>query len=433
MGTTLINAMTALSKYLGDYFKSTTTGAGTTTTLVDTALMAKQNDWVTQDCWVLLEEEPAGAANLYDERFVQSLDNTSGTLTTLAFDAAPGTGIDYSVHRLFSPSEKKRALVDVVKACFPNIYESIWDESLVSGNWLLDGSFDIWTDSATLTYWTATTITVAKTTTPLYLRGSSYSAKLSGATGTLVQSITNFSDLQWLRGKTVTFTCQGWCDTASALRLSISDGVTTTYSSYHAGNSKWTNDNPRIDSFYCQQQIDKNATNVTFTVYLDNAAATAYVDDARAVGPERGRLYIGHLGLAQNYPSVVEISDAYTSQKEPAQGVQGWKVDPAGFVYIPTDYHNDRTLRIIGKGYLDFLLLGVASTDWTAEVNIEEPQLDILVSMAAIELCRTKILPVDDSAATAAWRAALKDFKDDLVERIQKFSMPVMPIHTNRS
>jgi len=49
MSTTLLAAEQALSKEIGDYWSSTTTGAGSSTTLVDSALMAKANDWITDE------------------------------------------------------------------------------------------------------------------------------------------------------------------------------------------------------------------------------------------------------------------------------------------------------------------------------------------------------------------------------------------------
>ena len=166
MSTTLLAAMQELSKQLNDSWQSTTTGAGSATTLVDSALLAKANDWITDDTWSFLTEEPASSAAIYDERKVSSLDNSSGTLTTLTFAAAPGTGIDYEVHRLFSPSEKRRALVAAARRIYPDVYNEIWNEELVSGNWLNDGSFERWTTSTNLTAWTETTLTPTPTPTP---------------------------------------------------------------------------------------------------------------------------------------------------------------------------------------------------------------------------------------------------------------------------
>src|SRR3990167_10269023 len=142
MTTTLLAAEQALSKELVDYWSSTTTGAGSTTTLVDTALISRANDWIADETWAFLIEEPTGDAAIYDERKVSSLDNSTGTLTNLAFAGTPGSGIDYEIHRLFSPSDKRRALVAAARRIYPNCFNEIWNEELVSGNWLSDGSFE---------------------------------------------------------------------------------------------------------------------------------------------------------------------------------------------------------------------------------------------------------------------------------------------------
>ena len=100
MTTALSAAYQELAAQMGDRWNGTTSGAGSSTTMVDAALMAKANDWIGDDAYVFLTEEPAGAAAIYDERKISSLSNTAGTLTTLAFAAAPGTGIDYEINRM---------------------------------------------------------------------------------------------------------------------------------------------------------------------------------------------------------------------------------------------------------------------------------------------------------------------------------------------
>ncbi len=130
MSSTMLTCLIALSKDMGNYYAGTTTGAGSATTLVDATLMGKANDWITDNTFVILTAEPAGNANIYDERKVSSLDNTTGTLTTLTFAAAPGTGITYILNRLFSPSEQNQALVQAAKSAYPFLHKPILDATL---------------------------------------------------------------------------------------------------------------------------------------------------------------------------------------------------------------------------------------------------------------------------------------------------------------
>lgn len=431
MTTTLLAAEQALSKELGDYWSSTTTGAGTSTTLVDTELKAKANDWITDEAYSFLVEEPAGSAAIYDERKISSLDNTTGTLTTLAFAAAPGTGIDYEVHRLFSPSEKRRALVASARNIYPALFNEIWDESLVCGNWLKNGSVEKWTLTTTPDDWTVTTVTAAESTTSPYYKHGAGSCKLSGSSGTLAQAVTNFDDLKFLAGKTVTFTAQGWCDTADSLRLSINDGTTQTYSSYITDLSAWTQNNPRNDSFYVQQTIDDNPTQITFTVHYTTGGTAAYVDDLRAISDYRSRLYIGHLGLAQNRPHGVFIEPSYYSNEESWTRISDYKLDSDGYLYVPTTYQSDRRLRIRGIGYLDFLASGASSTAWTATIDINEPQLKILTAEAILYLYTQMSLPNYESGTREEYQKMLGFWKQEVADRKAKFGMksPAAAVH----
>jgi hypothetical protein len=130
MSTTMMNAYIAVAKDMGDLYQGTTTGAGTATTLVDAALMGKTNDWVADNVFAILTSEPAGAASIYDERKVSSLDVTTGTLTTLTFAAAPGTGITYNLSRWFTPTKYNEALSFATKTVFPWLHKPILDVSL---------------------------------------------------------------------------------------------------------------------------------------------------------------------------------------------------------------------------------------------------------------------------------------------------------------
>lgn len=398
MTTTLSVNRIELSKQLGDFWASSTTSDGSTTpfiTLKDSALEAKQDAWIGKDMWVMLTEEPTGGVtSLYEERLISSL--SSGTLTFKAFGERIVSGIDYEIHRLFTASDKRIALIAAARMAYPSIHEKIWDESMVSGNWLKDGSFEIWTSSSALTHWTTTTSTIAKTTTNGLFKHGLTSCKIGTAAGTIKQSISNWDDLKRLAGETVTFSMQAHCDTASCLRLSITDGVNTqTYSNYHAGDSAYTQDDPRADNMYAQMFIDWNATEVTFTIHHEVAAATSYVDDARVIGPYQPRLFIAQLGLAQEMPIQVEIENYNYSTDEPWSQVFNSRVDTEqGYLYLPSSVRRDRRLRIKGIGYLDFVdSSGVSGTAWANTININSPQTDILVAQAAVYLYTIMSMP----------------------------------------
>ncbi|KKN22972.1 hypothetical protein LCGC14_0909750 [marine sediment metagenome] len=429
MTTALSVARVELSKQLNDFWASTSTGAGSTTTIVDALLKAKQNAWIGKDMYDLITE--SGHASVDEERQISSLAGSTGILTVLAHDNTTGTGMDYEVHRLFTASDKRRALVAAARMAWPHIHEKIWDESMVSGNWLKDGSFEIWTSSSALTYWTTTTSTIAKTTSATNFKHGATSCKIDTAAGTIKQSISNWDDLKRLAGQTVTFSMQAKCDTASCLRLSITDGVgTQTYSSYHTGDSAWTQDDPRNDSMYAQMFIDWNPTEITFTIHHEVAAGTSYVDDARVIGPYQPRLFIETLGLSQEKPIQVEIEPYNYSTDEPWAIVFNSRLDTElGYIYLPSSVQRDRRLRIKGIGYLDFLdSSGDSGTDWADTININSPQTDILIAQAIVYLYTQMSLPNFSRSTKRDFQEMLVFWEGELRRRIGKHGMEVQSI-----
>ncbi|KKL48674.1 hypothetical protein LCGC14_2323160 [marine sediment metagenome] len=109
MTTALSAARQELSRQLNDDWRSTTTSAGATTnkTLVDTALIEKQNAWIGKDMYDLITSA-TDATVVDDERQIASLSNTNGTLAlTRAHTARIATSVGYEIHRLFTASDRE--------------------------------------------------------------------------------------------------------------------------------------------------------------------------------------------------------------------------------------------------------------------------------------------------------------------------------------
>ena len=104
-------------------------------------------------------------------------------------------------------------------------------------------------------------------------------------------------------------------------------------------------------------------------------------------------------------------------------GSRDYVVDGDGYLYIPTDYATNRRLRIRGTGYLDFLASGVSSTDWTATIAIDSPQLDILVAEAALYLYTTMALPNAESGEREAYQEMMAFWEKQSTTVKSKFRM----------
>jgi hypothetical protein len=421
MSTTLLNTEVALSKDIGDYWRSTTTGAGSTTTVVDTALCAKANDWITDESYLYVEDMTGDTYN-EAERKISSLDNTTGTLTVLAIGGALSTSAIYRVHRLFNASDKRIALIHGARNGFNSIHAKVRNEAKRAGSWLIDGGAEIWASTSALTNYTASGPTLTQTsTTRLFVNGS-YSCKLSGTAGYLGQSIANNDDLKLLRGQHVKFVSRLHSNTASSLRLAIYDGTTLTYSDYHPGNSAWDTED---DTFYVEADISPTATDVAFRWYHDNAAALDYWDDAYVVGPFYPKVYIHDLNLALDYPRKVSYFPYDFSEPLP---ITDYDID-TDYIYLKDNYAPYR-LRIEGTGYLDFLASGVSSTAWTSTIELDEPQLKILSAEAAIYLYNQRSLNYtagarNEAIANRSW------WELELQKRRRQFGMVLPNIRTN--
>jgi hypothetical protein len=417
MTTTLANARIELSRQMGDYWASTTTATGTTKMLVDSALKAKQNGWIQDEVYDLLTSGTYSG----ESRLISSLSNTVGALTTLDHGGVIASGVTYEIHRLFTPASKVEALVWAARNIYPSCFTRVQDDSKTYGNWLGDGSFEDWTSSSALAHWTTTTSTIAQTTTSGLTKHSLTSCKLSGSAGYIAQSITNWADLQKLAGKSVTFTLQGWCDTASCLRLGIYDGVSYTYSEYHPGDSTWTTNGTPLT---VSTTIDINPTVVTFFIYQDVGAVNSYVDDARVQGPANNKVYIGDLNLLNNAPYKISVSDFNYDTESSWMLLHNYNVDKKnGWIEFYEQPLFGQTLRIEGIQLLDFTLSGASSTAWTATINIDQPQLDILIAMAAYRLCMTRIMPTDTVGETKRWQDSAQYWMGEYQRRRSLFGM----------
>jgi len=425
MTTTLLNCEVLLSQEIGDYWEGTSTSATSSVTIVDTSLLAKTDNWITDFSYDMLT---SGSYNEEERKISTSSSVSTGSLTVLAHGGSIASGVTYRVHRLFEPSEKRRALISATKEIFGECYDMVWNESLVSGNWLRDGSFERWTTGTDLTDWSESVIVPAQTATNGLFKHGGYSACLAGTAGTLTQGYTENSDLRQLAGKTVSFTLQGHCNVGSCLRIAVYDGSTQTFSDYHEGGTDWT---PDTDPLKVQATINSTPTEVTFKVCHDDANGTSYVDDGRVISGYRNRTYSGHLGLAQNEPNEIFIEPAQYSREEPWISIHDWEVDEDGYLYLPTSVSNDYRLRVVGKQYLDFISSGTVSTSWSATINLNEPQTRILTAQAAVYLYTWMSMPNYESGTREDYQEMVGFWKQEVKERKAKFGMPSLPVTTS--
>jgi hypothetical protein len=122
----LKDARRQLSEDVGDYFVSTTTGAGTTLTVVDTRLSEEDNDdFVTKPSTVSIVGAQAGGPASDEERRIAEDGLTASTLTVRRAFSVMASGIEYEVNRLFTAAEKDRAIAKSLELCVPIVWKHV--------------------------------------------------------------------------------------------------------------------------------------------------------------------------------------------------------------------------------------------------------------------------------------------------------------------
>jgi len=123
---TKYEAVDQLSKDLGDYFSSTTTGDGAAdgSTLVDARLGDEDDDvFVTDHTMAFIQGGQSGGPTSDEERAVASVVGSTGTLTMQrAWSMKIVSGITWSAHRRYSFAEKEVAIDTALYLCFPTLW-----------------------------------------------------------------------------------------------------------------------------------------------------------------------------------------------------------------------------------------------------------------------------------------------------------------------
>ena len=134
---------------------------------------------------------------------------------------------------------------------------------------ITDGNFELWDNATTPTNWTVVDTTANQE--GAQKNQGTYSARLDTATGHIYQDLATTQ----IQGRRFTFTCYVYTTVADRARIAINDGITTTYSNYHPGDSSW-------DELTVTKTLSQSATRLRVMCYLDTVANASYFDGASA-------------------------------------------------------------------------------------------------------------------------------------------------------
>lgn len=384
--------LTGLSRFIGDLeFPQglTTTGAGSTTSLVDTALARFGDDYLI-DWYARITENVNG--NQYLNRRITDFTGSSGTCTLApAFAGSTASGTEYELHR-YSPDEKFSALDQARLAAYPALGKLVYYEAITGDGktrvfdipstirrgpldafvevpvssdheWNYDGD----PDGDTTSKWTASNCTLATVSEssdddliPKYRDGSCTSVTTAASTAAtvtqVVGSMANGITAARAADRKMTFARWVFCTEASKVRLLLLDDAGTVGTGDFHGGSGW------------------ELLTVTATVAGNNATtlsiriSIASTANASTIYYQRGWFYFG------TAEKVTESWRRVPPEVRRDNTIQQIVLDEAP----PRGYQ----VRLVGRDILSALGT-TAATQATNTMEIDEPEAEILYAEAA--------------------------------------------------
>lgn len=360
--TTRVVLLQRLSEAIGDWWSAATTGAGSTTTVVDTKLAQLSAD---DDFCIGYYVRKVATDEV---RKVTAYVASTTTITHVAFPAAVGNGNTYELHR-YDPTDKHNAINRAIEELFsvegrPVLYLPIRDETLVVNDLLVDtgyekaisgGAFPDWTNSGSPT--------VTAETTRKFHGAQSAKVVAGGAAGQIYQEPT--INIRELTSKTASFRRWVYATATSAARLRLDwDGTAIANSSYHTGKDQW-------ERLEVQAAIPSTATRVRAICEVA-ASQTAYFDAGGNAG-----LFIDRI-KKYTIPTSILVGPQYVLQQA--------NLDEPDGSYYPVGLHN----RPVGGAHLRIEGIGLLSRPTTdaGTVEVGAPRTNLIVAYATMYLYR---------------------------------------------
>lgn len=387
--------LTGLGEFLDDDWTGTTTGAGTTTTLVDSAQTDFGLDGMA-DGWIRCVD----GANAGEVRRVQTNDGSTTITVSPPFTGAVASGVAYEFHR-WEPTAKLNALDRARFLGFPHLSTVVEDTTVttdgenrrfdfVSG--MAAGPYTCWREEYldptpdwnalsnpkgdSLTDWTASAGTATIYTggdfdriIPKYEDACtriavplntavSYSQAIAAMTGITVANA---------GGRRVTFGMWVYARIASRVSVKIADDAGNSSSSTHQGRG-WE---------YLEVDHDVDGDNsTTLTVSLEVTSGAVMT-----VFWERSWFTLG------------TIPDVYDHQ---ITGIRVQRDGSRQTVYLPREEPEGYQLKLVGRGHLSAL-----GESTTATMEVDDGMAEILYAHAAKALFEETGLSSEDSANLA--------------------------------
>ncbi len=400
------------SRFIADWWESTTTSTGTTTTLIDTLLGRRGDDSVVH----MYFRPTSGALDNVIRRSIIPFTATTGEVTVQpAFSAAVASGVTYQMHR-YDPMDKWAALDAARLAVLPWVFEEVRDDT-ITGNGLtdeftlpstiewgpevaiietplpIDADWNLitgddarvktagaWSASAAITESDYSVATYDKIVPRLQTSAVKLVYTDSGSDGTYDLTVSNMRSgitASVVAGRHVELGLMVYSETSGVLARIITDAGILVSSSAHQGRG-W-------ELLTCEGDVGQTNT-TTFTARLvfptGGSTNVAYLEEAFLVLGNLPPRFYDELALECEYDATTR---RVWFRGKPPRGYQ---------------------IRLIGKAPITAL---GDTTPWSGSMEVDEKSAQILYAEAAEQLFGSEILSQPNQRDVLARIATVKD------------------------
>jgi hypothetical protein len=440
--TTYATLRQNLNKMLGIPFTGTTTGAGSTASLVSTDLQKwdQAKDDFYNDLWCLITSGTYAAASA----IVSDYTASSGTVVPRpSWAGAPGSSVTFEVMP-YDPAQVLAAFQRAVDGLYPapghkGLFRTLYDPCYVTGNWLPNSHMEDWTLTTIPDHWVAVSATITEETTIIRGPLGSSAMKIVGsgsAHGAYVSNV-EWPQLLGLRGKTISLAGWVYASTTTPVLQVYTKGSTTsasqTSSSAHTGSTEYellTIENLAIPS---------DLTDIKITCL--SGSATAYFDSLYTYNcTEPFRYHMSKEFAHDPLQALWQTNVGYDYGADDVQGGESWEVLPKSFWHIEDDGTNRMLVLapLHEGGYQSYAHLGRRKLMLVGNERLTSPLIDattvevageqmrLLVNCAAYELFKSLAANAAAPDNSVINYAARRDYWGDEAERMTKlYGMPM--------
>ena len=412
MGTTAASVLEErLCKAIGDWLEVALTTAATASVAVVSTNLRTYDDGEDDhyNGWWVYHTDGANAGV---DRKIYDYATAAGSASVRGASYAAETSLSTVRVSRHGYTAHLRAINDAIREIGSDVlFRPIEDRSIVTNNILWDGHMENFTSSTAMTFWTANSATIAKSSTAGLYRGArgTFATKITGVITNdyIYQSSSTNPNLLDLKDSDVSLYVWAYSETANdgkitAYTVNSAGSTQTLASTTTCSSAKWTLlklENQKFNDDLTSVEIRLGVASSTKYVIYDNARVTGryiknYMLPETLVDGDISQVYIQRTGDS-DYP----CDDIMPREWD---RIFNWDVISDGtykFLYLPYTYSTDRQLKLIGTSPLTELTeSGTAS--FASSTEISGNAIDLLTAYATYCLLRNEegVPSADDTA-----------------------------------